>query len=100
LISQANEQIKVVFTVKEHYINDQPFSQSQEIRWHHLSFLQPEETKQLVRLVKQKTNLNWSREAMKCVPEFTGGHPFLAQQLCKVVSQRYREGQTTYHLPQ
>lgn len=95
LISQAKQQIKVVFTVKEHYINAQPFSLPQEIRWHHLSFLPPEETKQLVRLVKQKTSLNWSSQAMTLVQEFTGGHPFLAQQLCLVVLQRYREGQTT-----
>lgn len=96
LISQPSQHVKIVFTIKEHYLNGQTFSHAQNIRWHHLSFLRPQETNQLITLLKQKTGLTWSSEAMTCLQEFTAGHPFLAQQLSQVVCQRaYRKQQNT-----
>jgi predicted Zn-dependent protease len=51
----------------------------------HVSLLNQEDTKKLVRLSEANNSLNWSDEAMEYVWQRTNGHAFLTQQLCSHV---------------
>jgi hypothetical protein len=48
----------------------------------HVSLLNQEDTKKLVRLSEANNSLNWSDEAMEYVWQRTNGHAFLTQKLC------------------
>ncbi|MDM8560383.1 ATP-binding protein [Candidatus Parabeggiatoa sp. HSG14] len=58
----------------------------------HLSLLNQENTKKLVRLSETNHSLNWPDEAVESVWRYTQGHPFLIQQVCfHVWAQAYEK---------
>jgi len=50
-----------------------------------VSLLSKNETTELIRLAERNQSLQWSEEVIDYVYGFTGGHPFLTQQLCQEV---------------
>jgi tetratricopeptide (TPR) repeat protein len=57
-----------------------------------VSLLAPEDSAELVRLAEGNGSLRWSDAALAQVYALTGGHPFLAQQLCQELWESAYEG--------
>ncbi|GBC60594.1 hypothetical protein DENIS_1551 [Desulfonema ishimotonii] len=61
---------------------------------HHLPMFTREETTELARLSERNQSLIWPDEQITAIREFTGGHPFLTRNLCRVIWEKNHKKET------
>lgn len=90
LLSLDRERLKFIFVIgrRPEELSSLTLSVFKGVKALHVSLLPEEDTAELVLLAERNKTMYWPDEAIARVQTLTGGHPFLTQQLCKMVWER------------